>query len=71
MTQKTQVITRDQVVALALSRPLEKLASWYEYGLFIQRTPAFLAMAKSEEVREADLQAELAAWDTASPGPRR
>lgn len=63
---KTQTITREQVVALAMSMPSEKLASWYEYGLFIQSYPSFMPALQVVDEAEADLQAELAAWEAAS-----
>lgn len=63
MAMKTQTITREQVVALALTMPLEKLTSWYEYGLFIQERPIFTTTVDDQE---AELQAELAAWEAAS-----
>lgn len=63
MAMKTQTITREQVVALAMTMPLEKLISWYEYGLFIQEHPIFTTTVDDQE---AELQAELAAWEAAS-----
>lgn len=66
MTMKTQTITREQVVALAMSMPLEKLISWYEYGLFIQNYRSFRAALEAMDEQEANLQAELAAWEAAS-----
>jgi hypothetical protein len=30
------MVEREKVIELAKTMPLEKLASWYEYGLFIQ-----------------------------------
>lgn len=66
MTMKTQTITREQVVALAMSMPVEKLISWYEYGLFIQSYPSLRTVIEAMDEQETDLQAELAAWEAAS-----
>jgi len=66
MTINTQKISREQVIALAMSMPQEKLMSWYEYGLFIQDHPVFTAASESVDEMDADLQAELTAWNAAS-----
>jgi len=60
----TQTITREQVIALAMKMPREKLISWYEYGLFIQNHPVYTPAV--EPGMDADLRAELAAWEAAS-----
>ncbi|MEZ4870201.1 MAG: hypothetical protein R3C14_53220 [Caldilineaceae bacterium] len=65
MAMKTQTITREQVIALAMSLPREKLISWYEYGLFIQNHPIFTPENEPVDGTEANLQAELAAWEAA------
>ncbi len=44
---QVQNITREQVVQLAKTMPLVKLARWYEYGLFIQSAPLALATEKT------------------------
>ena len=62
---QVQNITREQVVQLAKTMPLVKLARWYEYGLFIQSTPLALATEKTAIDDEA-LQQEFAMWDAAS-----
>lgn len=66
MGMNTQMITRKQIIALAMSMPPEKLVSWYEYGLFIQNHPLFTAAIEPLDEMDADLQTELAAWDAAS-----
>lgn len=66
MTMRTQTITREQVVALAMRMPPEKLISWYEYGLFIQNHPIFTTANEVVDEAEIDLQTELAAWEAAS-----
>ncbi|RIK41649.1 MAG: hypothetical protein DCC55_11240 [Chloroflexi bacterium] len=66
MATNTQIITREQVIALAMNMPLEKLASWYEYGLFVLSRPTFVPATKDEITNDAELQAELAAWEAAS-----
>lgn len=57
---KTQTITREKVIKLVNEMPLDKLAIWYEYGLFVQSRP--LVVIEGDE----DLAAELAAWEAAS-----
>jgi hypothetical protein len=56
-----QMITREQVIALAMRMPREKLISWYEYGLFIQNHPVFTAAIEPADAMDADLRAEIAA----------
>lgn len=60
---QTETISRRHVVELALKMPPDKLAAWYEYGLFIQSRP--LAVADSSHA-EHELMAELAEWEAAS-----
>ena len=62
----TQTVTREQVVTLAKTMPLEKLAGWYEYGLFIQSRPLLTSVGEAKPEDEAELVAELAAWEAAS-----
>ena len=64
MAVNTQIITREQVVALAMKMPLEKLVNWYEYGLFIHAYPVLVAASVSNE--DVDLQNELNIWEAAS-----
>lgn len=60
---QTETISRHQVVELAMKMPPDKLAAWYEYGLFIQsRQPG--ATVGSDEAQ--GLTAELAEWEAAS-----
>ena len=66
MTMRTQTITREQLVDLAMRMPQEKLSSWYEYGLFIQNHPIFTTVGEVADETEIDLQTELAAWEAAS-----
>jgi hypothetical protein len=63
---KTQTITREQVMALAKTMPLEKLATWYEYGLFIQSRPILMPTTESVDEEERELAEEFAAWEAAS-----
>lgn len=53
-------------MTLAMSMPPEKLFGWYEYGLLLQRYPIFTSAVEAKDKREAELQAELAAWEAAS-----
>jgi hypothetical protein len=54
MTEST--VEREKVIELAKKMPPEKLASWYEYGLFIQ----------SRFELDDDLRREFAQWEAAS-----
>jgi hypothetical protein len=54
MTERT--VEREKVIELAKKMPLEKLTSWYEYGLFIQ----------SRVELDDDLRQEFAQWEAAS-----
>jgi len=63
---KTQTITREQVMALVKTMPLEKLAIWYEYGLFIQSRPVLMPATESVAEDEHGLVEEFAAWEAAS-----
>jgi hypothetical protein len=60
------MITREQVISLAAHMPLDKLASWYEYGLFILAHPTLIPAADDSGVDEVELQAEWKAWEAAS-----
>lgn len=51
-----RTIEREKVIELAKTMPLEKLISWYEYGLFIQTRVEL----------DDDLNRELAQWEQAS-----
>ncbi len=66
MKSKTQSITRQEVIALAEKMPVEKLAIWYEYGLFVQSHPLFMPAQEAIQEVYADLDEEMAAWDKAS-----
>ena len=59
-----QTITRDQVIALAQTMPLEKLVQWYEYGLFVQARPLLIVPSTSSGMRQ--LREEMTMWDAAS-----
>ena len=63
---QTQIITREQVIELVKKMPLEKLVSWYEYGLFIQARPTFTPLQDSATEAELQLLDELAEWEAAS-----
>ena len=63
---QTQIITREEVINLVNQMPLEKLVSWYEYGLFIQSQPVRAAPPTAVGEDEIDLQHEFAAWEAAS-----
>ncbi len=51
-----RIVEREKDIELAKTMPLEKLVSWYEYGLFIQ-TRADV---------DDDLAREFAQWERAS-----
>ena len=57
--RKTE-ITRQQVIELAKTMPVEKLVSWYEYGIFIQSKPV-LELSDDSELTE-----EFREWEAAS-----
>ena len=63
---QTQIITREEVINLVNQMPLKKLVSWYEYGLFIQSQPLRVTPPPAIDDDETELQAEFAAWETAS-----
>lgn len=63
---KTQTVTREQVVALAKKMPGEKLARWYEYGLFIQSRPLLTPAVNVSAETDVDLTEEIDAWEAAS-----
>lgn len=60
------MVTREEVINLVNQMPLEKLVSWYEYGLFIQSQPVRVAPSTAADEEEAALQHEFSAWETAS-----
>ena len=60
----TQTVTREQVIELAKTLPSEKLASWYDYGLFIQTRAETPVTEQLDD--EAALREEFAMWDAAS-----
>jgi hypothetical protein len=66
MTVQIERVTREQVISLVRSMPPEKLARWYEYGLFLQSQPIFMPELASSEENNAELQSELSAWEAAS-----
>lgn len=55
-----QAITRDHVIELARTMPLDKLTEWYKYGIFIQTQPEIIATDNLTLEEEFDL------WDQAS-----
>jgi len=63
---QNQMITRDKVIELAKKMPIEKLAPWYEYGLFIQAHPLVISTRQIEADNEVLLAQELAEWEAAS-----
>ncbi|MEW5985848.1 MAG: hypothetical protein AB1791_04365 [Chloroflexota bacterium] len=46
--------------------PLEKLASWYEFGLFIQWRPLILTAPEATLADQLQLKQECATWEAAS-----
>lgn len=63
---QTQIVTREEVINLVNQMPLEKLVSWYEYGLFIQSQPVRVTSPTLVNGDEAELQDEFAMWEAAS-----
>jgi len=61
---QTERITRDHVIELIMKMPLDKLAAWYEYGLFIQSRPRQLKVKEADN--EISLTEEIAQWEDAS-----
>jgi len=70
-----QTITRQQVIDLALTMPLEKLTSWYDYGLFIWERPLSQVIETSNTAQlttntslamDSDLADEFSDWEAAS-----
>ncbi len=59
-------ISREQVIALAKIMPIEKLAIWYEYGLFIQFHAQNISSEKSIPEDQSELMKEIAEWESAS-----
>lgn len=66
MDNQTRVVTREQVIELAKTMASEKLAVWYEYGLFVQSHPVLIPEPQTLTDDELQLQAELQAWEAAS-----
>lgn len=71
MQAQVELMTRDQVLKhiweLAKHLLLEKLASWYEYGLFIQTRPIITPAIEVElEDDEQAMLDEFAQWEAAS-----
>ena len=66
MKTETQSLTRQQVIALAKKMPIEKLAIWYEYGLFVQSHPLITPTLETANEVYADLDEEITAWNSAS-----
>ena len=71
MSAQMQTMTREQVmrgiIELARRLPAEKLASWYQYGLFIQSQSVWIPTVKMEQqVSDAELADEFAMWEDAS-----
>ena len=60
------MVPRKQVIELAETMPVEKLARWYEYGLFIQAHPLVMPVSETAEENEMLLMRELAVWEAAS-----
>ena len=71
MLAQSSPMTREQVIRevidLVLQLPAEKLASLYQYGLFIQSQPAWTSMIESNQQQDdIDLAEEFALWEDAS-----
>lgn len=62
----TQPITREDVVKLAKTMPVEKLVRWYEYGLFVLSQPLTVPASEPSDQDELRLAEEIAIWETAS-----
>jgi hypothetical protein len=60
----TETVSYEEIVALAKALPQEKLASWYEYGLFIKSRSETPMPEQLDD--EAALRKEFAMWDAAS-----
>ena len=61
----TQPITREEVIKLAKTMPVEKLVRWYEYGLFVLSHPLTIPASEQPD-QELRLAEEIAIWETAS-----
>ncbi len=66
MKTKTQSVTRQQVISLAKKMPVDKLAIWYEYGLFVQSHPLFAPTQETTNEVYSGLDEEMTAWERAS-----
>ncbi|MBF0377873.1 MAG: hypothetical protein HQK72_10370 [Desulfamplus sp.] len=64
--QTLSKITREHVIAPAKTMPIEKLASWSEYGIFIQFNKQNRFSDKNIEDDKAELIKEFAEWEAAS-----
>ncbi|MEZ4660896.1 MAG: hypothetical protein R2911_25385 [Caldilineaceae bacterium] len=60
------IITREQVIELVRAMPMEKLARWYEYGLFIQAHPLFVPAPPQDMGDDELLRQEISEWEMAS-----
>ncbi len=54
----SSILEREKVIELARTMSAEKLASWYEYGLFIQ--------SRTDNLEQDDLGQEFRQWEQAS-----
>lgn len=60
-----QSITREQVIELVQTMPMEKLAVWYEYGLFVQSRP-LISSPYTQNENDDSLEEEFKEWEAAS-----
>lgn len=57
---------REQVIVLANTMPIDKLVSWYEYGLFIQSRYQNILSDKIIQNDDSELMDEIQQWEAAS-----
>ncbi|MBF0413106.1 MAG: hypothetical protein HQK70_10390 [Desulfamplus sp.] len=57
---------REQVIVLANTMPIDKLVSWYEYGLFIQSRYQNILSDKIIQNDDSKLMDEIQQWEAAS-----
>ncbi|MBF0231220.1 MAG: hypothetical protein HQK63_16775 [Desulfamplus sp.] len=57
---------REQVIVLANTMPIDKLVSWYEYGLFIQSRYQNILSDKIIQNDDFELMDEIQQWEAAS-----
>ncbi len=57
---------REQVIVLAKTMPIDKLVSWYEYGLFIQSRCQNILSDKITQNDDSKLMDEIQQWEAAS-----